>query len=50
MIESICCIFTDSVYFQGITTDVCVPISKLPDVLIETKEDLDRSGLRGTAS
>ena len=39
-----------TVYIQGITTDVCVPISKLPDVLIETKEDLDRSGLRGGAS
>lgn len=30
----------------GITTDVCVPISKLPEVLIETKQDLEISGLR----
>lgn len=27
------------------TTDVAVPIGKLPDIIKETKEDLDRSGL-----
>ena len=28
---------------QGYITDVCVPISKLPQVLLETKVDLDNS-------
>jgi D-lactate dehydrogenase (cytochrome) len=28
-----------------ITTDVCVPISKLPECLLETREDLDSTGL-----
>ncbi len=27
------------------TTDVAVPISRLPDIIEETKEDLKRSGL-----
>lgn len=29
------------------TTDVAVPISRLPDIIEETKEDLDKSGLVG---
>ncbi|XP_018496691.1 probable D-lactate dehydrogenase, mitochondrial [Galendromus occidentalis] len=29
-------------------TDVCVPISKLPELLAATKEDIDRSGVYGT--
>jgi len=29
-------------------TDVCVPISKLPELLASTKEDIDRSGVYGT--
>ncbi|NWX68728.1 LDHD protein, partial [Alca torda] len=32
---------------QGYSTDVCVPISRLPDVLVETKRDLQDSGLTG---
>ena len=30
---------------QCLTTDVCVPISKLPQVVMETREDLNSSGL-----
>ena len=30
---------------QCLTTDVCVPISELPQVVMETKEDLNSSGL-----
>lgn len=32
---------------QGYSTDVCVPISRLPDVVVETKQDLQASGLTG---
>ncbi|XP_061231781.1 probable D-lactate dehydrogenase, mitochondrial isoform X2 [Neopsephotus bourkii] len=32
---------------QGYSTDVCVPISRLPDVVVETKRDLQDSGLTG---
>uniref|UniRef100_A0A672TE90 D-lactate dehydrogenase (cytochrome) n=1 Tax=Strigops habroptila TaxID=2489341 RepID=A0A672TE90_STRHB len=32
---------------QGYCTDVCVPISRLPDVVVETKRDLQDSGLTG---
>lgn len=32
---------------QGITTDVCVPISRLADCILETRRDLDASGLLG---
>lgn len=32
---------------QGYSTDVCVPISRLPDVVVETKWDLQDSGLTG---
>jgi len=30
------------------TTDVCVPVSKLPQLVYETKEDLAKSGLKST--
>jgi D-lactate dehydrogenase (cytochrome) len=30
------------------TTDVCVPISKLSEIIVSTKEDIERSGLLGT--
>lgn len=30
---------------KGIATDVCVPISKLADCIIETRKDIDTSGL-----
>ena len=30
------------------TTDVAVPISRLPDIIEETKEDMSRSGIYGT--
>ncbi|NWI54003.1 LDHD protein, partial [Calyptomena viridis] len=32
---------------QGYSTDVCVPISRLPSVVVETKQDLQESGLTG---
>lgn len=34
--------------FQGFTTDVCVPISKLADVISETRSDLDEHEILGT--
>jgi D-lactate dehydrogenase (cytochrome) len=33
---------------RALSTDVCVPISKLADVIVETQEDLRQSGLFGT--
>ncbi|XP_026975076.1 LOW QUALITY PROTEIN: probable D-lactate dehydrogenase, mitochondrial [Sagmatias obliquidens] len=33
---------------KGYSTDVCVPISRLPEILVQTKEDLQASGLTGT--
>ncbi|KAJ7151823.1 FAD-linked oxidase-like protein [Mycena crocata] len=30
---------------KGWATDVCVPVSKLPELVLETKKDLERSGL-----
>ncbi|XP_053934664.1 probable D-lactate dehydrogenase, mitochondrial isoform X1 [Cuculus canorus] len=32
---------------QGYSTDVCVPISRLPDVVVETQRDLQDCGLTG---
>ncbi|KAM4017934.1 putative D-lactate dehydrogenase, mitochondrial isoform 3-T3 [Anomaloglossus baeobatrachus] len=32
---------------QGYSTDVCVPVSKLPQIIVETKEDLLSSHLTG---
>lgn len=32
----------------AVTTDVCVPISRLADCILETREDIDSSGLLGT--
>ncbi|ELW63009.1 putative D-lactate dehydrogenase, mitochondrial [Tupaia chinensis] len=32
---------------KGYSTDVCVPISRLPEILVQTKEDLQASGLTG---
>ena len=32
---------------RAITTDACVPISKLPEMLIRTREDIDEAGLIG---
>lgn len=34
---------------QGYSTDVCVPISRLPEILVQTKEELKASGLTGSA-
>ena len=32
---------------RSVTTDVCVPISKLPEMLAYTREDIDKSGIIG---
>ncbi|NWT08905.1 LDHD protein, partial [Vireo altiloquus] len=32
---------------QGYSTDVCVPISRLPEVVVETKQDLQSSSITG---
>ncbi|XP_028931082.1 probable D-lactate dehydrogenase, mitochondrial isoform X1 [Ornithorhynchus anatinus] len=32
---------------RGYSTDVCVPISRLPEILVQAKEDLRTSGLTG---
>ncbi|XP_047384264.1 probable D-lactate dehydrogenase, mitochondrial [Sciurus carolinensis] len=32
---------------KGYSTDVCVPISRLPEILVQTKEELKTSGLTG---
>ncbi|TFY62407.1 hypothetical protein EVG20_g6718 [Dentipellis fragilis] len=32
---------------KGIATDVCVPVSKLPDLVYETQKDIENSGLKG---
>ncbi|EPS98544.1 hypothetical protein FOMPIDRAFT_129619 [Fomitopsis schrenkii] len=33
---------------RGWSTDVCVPVSRLPDLVYETKEDIKRSGIVST--
>ncbi|XP_033105105.1 probable D-lactate dehydrogenase, mitochondrial isoform X2 [Anneissia japonica] len=33
---------------RGYSTDVCVPISKLPDIIVATKEDIINSSIVGT--
>ncbi|XP_014942687.2 probable D-lactate dehydrogenase, mitochondrial isoform X2 [Acinonyx jubatus] len=33
--------------YKGYSTDVCVPISRLPEILVQTKEDLKAQGLTG---
>ena len=32
---------------RSVTTDVCVPISKLPEMVIATREDIDKTGITG---
>ena len=32
---------------RSVTTDVCVPISKLPEMVLSTREDVDKSGVIG---
>ncbi|XP_051830610.1 probable D-lactate dehydrogenase, mitochondrial [Antechinus flavipes] len=33
---------------KGYSTDVCVPISRLPEIIVQAKEDMKASGLTGT--
>ena len=35
------------VFTQVLTTDVCVPISKLPEVITRVKEDIHKSSIQG---
>lgn len=35
---------------KGYSTDVCVPISRLPEILVQAKEDLNASGLTGATA
>ncbi len=32
---------------RSVTTDVCVPISQLPEMILSTREDVDKSGITG---
>ena len=32
---------------RSVTTDVCVPISQLPEMILSTREDVDKSGVTG---
>ena len=32
---------------RAVITDVCVPISRLPDILLETRKDIDATGIIG---
>lgn len=32
---------------QGYSTDVCVPLSRLPEIVVQAKEDLVASGITG---
>ncbi len=32
---------------RSVTTDVCVPISKLPEMIMKTREDVDKTGVTG---
>ena len=32
---------------RSVTTDACVPVSNLPEMLFKTREDIDNAGLTG---
>ena len=32
---------------RSVTTDVCVPVSRLPEMIATTREDIDKSGVTG---
>ena len=32
---------------QAVVTDVCVPISNLPEIIVKTKEDISQSSITG---
>ena len=32
---------------RGVSTDACVPISKMPKMITDTREDIDRMGITG---
>ena len=34
-------------WFQAVITDVCVPVTHLPQVLVETCDDIQQSSLQG---
>lgn len=41
------CVCVCVVVPQAYATDVCVPLSRLPQIVVETKEDLIENGLTG---
>lgn len=40
-------IFSVQLTIQGYTTDVCVPVSKLPESIVQTKQDGADSSIEG---
>ena len=32
---------------RSVTTDACVPVSNLPEMIMKTREDIDKSGVTG---
>ena len=32
---------------KSVTTDVCVPVSKLPEIIDATRQDIEKSGVKG---
>jgi len=36
-----------TLFYRAVTTDVCVPISKLPEMVSKTRNDVDQSGVVG---
>ena len=37
----------DFFIMKSMTTDVCVPLSQLPEMLVQTQKDIDESGITG---
>lgn len=48
ILHNIDAIYMIFIFVKAISTDVCVPISKLPEILVETKKDIEKFGLKTT--